>query len=104
MSTVVKTEQGFRIFTKGAAEMILELCTRYVSEQGEVADLTEDIRDELLDQIDEYADQALRNIALAYNDISEQEDWDEAPDSGLVFVGLVGILDPVRESVPDAVR
>lgn len=84
--------------------MVLSLCDRYLTSKCQVKEMTDEIRNELNAQIDNYAEQALRNIAMAYNDISEQKDWNEAPDSGLIFVGLVGILDPVRESVPEAVK
>lgn len=69
--------------------------------------MTSEVREELLHEIDVYAADALRNIAMGYRDFTEDEapkDWTAPPEAELTFIGLVGILDPVRPSVPAAVK
>jgi Ca2+-transporting ATPase len=97
----------FRLYTKGASEIVFSLCSSQLS-----ADLTyvKPIQEEdhafISSKIKAWASEGLRTIAIAYRDYdrplsrSERED----PEHDLVFVGLIGIKDPVRSGVPGAVR
>ena len=67
--------------------------------------MNENVRDEISKLINKYATDALRTISMAYIDLPEESlNLEEAPENDLIFVGIVGIQDPVRPEVPDAVK
>ncbi|KAG0623275.1 hypothetical protein M758_3G161600 [Ceratodon purpureus] len=97
---------------KGAAEIILGLCTKYVNQRGEVQPLSSEKVDELKRVIEGMAAKSLRCIAFAYRPIegsnvptSEEEssEWHQ-PDDDLILMGIVGIKDPCRNGVREAVE
>ena len=104
MSTVHKTAQGYIQYTKGAPDVVLRQCTTYL-EEGKVHPMTEAKRSELLARNKGMADRALRVLAAA------QRLWPEQPASHepefleqeLCFVGLTGMIDPVRSEVQAAI-
>ncbi len=105
MSTVHQAKDGIVQFTKGAPDEILKCCTHIWKDGKEVA-LTDELRSEVLADNKAMADQALRVLGAAYRK------WDAAPDSyedknleqQLVFVGLTGMIDPVRPEVKAAIE
>lgn len=106
MSVVVRTRSGKVVqHTKGAPDEVLARCTKIMTSDG-IIDLTDEARSEILAQNKSMADQALRVMASA------RRDWGtEAPQSydpanlehDMVFVGLSGMIDPVRPEVKGAV-
>jgi Ca2+-transporting ATPase len=116
MGAVVKIRGGgYRLLLKGASEILLDYCDHKVNTatlQPEC--LSDEDKTALTATIDRYAGKSLRTIGLVYNDYSE---WPpthaELSDGhvelksllqGLTFLGVVGIQDPVRPGVPEAVR
>ncbi|XP_054910605.1 plasma membrane calcium-transporting ATPase 1a isoform X5 [Poeciliopsis prolifica] len=111
MSTVLKMPDGsFRMFSKGASEILLKKCYKIVTAGGEAKVFRPRDRDDMVKKVIEpMASEGLRTICLAYRDfpISEgQPDWDNENDilSGLTCICVVGIEDPVRPEVPDAIK
>lgn len=108
MSTLVKTATGYRTYCKGASEIVFSYCSQYLTPDGKVEQLDAHKRNEVDEAINEFATQALRTICLAYVDISEDEyakhNWEEPLEKNLVFVGIVGIMDPLRPEVPKAIE
>lgn len=105
MSTIHKTADGILQFTKGAPDEILKHCTR-IFKNGEVSPLTDADRDAVLKKNKEFADRALRVLACGYKQLSCVPE-DQSPDNienGLVFCGLVGMIDPVRPEVKAAIE
>ncbi len=99
MSATHATEGGTLFMTvKGAPDVIISRCSQVHSE-GLVRGLREDERENLGNQARHYAAQGLRVLALAYRVVEQSED--EA--NGMVFVGLVAMVDPPRHEVPAAV-
>lgn len=95
-----------RLYCKGASEIVLDKCTTILNTDGEVVPLEENLKDKLKSKIDEFADQALRTLCLAYKDFDfdEQEEWDkQAPEEKMTCIAIMGIADPLRKEVPDAV-
>ncbi|XP_031714705.1 plasma membrane calcium-transporting ATPase 1 isoform X4 [Anarrhichthys ocellatus] len=111
MSTVLKMADGsYRMFSKGASEILLKKCYKILTANGEAKVFRPRDRDDMVKKVIEpMASEGLRTICLAYRDfpVSEGEpDWDNENDilSGLTCLSVVGIEDPVRPEVPDAIR
>ena len=102
MSTVHPDGDSYIQYTKGAPDEVLKKCTHYLTENG-VVELTESLSAEVLAQNKAMADSALRVLAGAYRRYNTiPETFDDA-EQDLVFVGLVGMIDPIRPEVLDAV-
>ena len=105
MSTVHKDESGALVqFTKGAPDELLKRCTKALV-GGEVVDLTDAIRSDILAANKAMADKALRVLAAAKKDLSALPSaYDsETVECDLCFIGLVGMIDPVRPEVKPAI-
>ncbi|KAM9855088.1 plasma membrane calcium-transporting ATPase 1-like isoform 3-T3 [Aulostomus maculatus] len=110
MSTVLKNHDGsYRMFSKGASEILLRKCCKILTENGEAKAFKPRDRDELVRKVIEpMASEGLRTICLAYKDfpIAEEPDWENEGHilTGLTCIAVVGIEDPVRPEVPDAIK
>ncbi|RKP05214.1 hypothetical protein THASP1DRAFT_20077, partial [Thamnocephalis sphaerospora] len=100
-----------RAHVKGASEIILGRCTRILTTDGTTLaseEITEEVRQQLLHNIEQFASQSLRTIGIAYRDFPEYSKDspldDEHLSSELTLICIVGIEDPLREGVVDAVR
>lgn len=111
MATIVNhpSGQGYRLFVKGASEVVLGQCTQiFDPATGNVRDITKDDVEVLRAQIDRYAEQSLRTIGIVYRDVDESV-WNPNKDDqnallkDFTFFGVVGIMDPLRPGVPKAV-
>ncbi|KAJ2008896.1 plasma membrane calcium [Coemansia thaxteri] len=109
MATIVEADGGaFRLHAKGASEIVLRACTRVVGRDGREGPMDAAARSEQQRVISAYAGRALRTFALAYramggDDVAACSDED-APLSDLVWLGVVGIQDPLRPGVHQAVE
>ncbi|SER06027.1 Ca2+-transporting ATPase [Granulicatella balaenopterae] len=106
MSTVHKLEDGrFFVATKGAPDMLLDLVTK-IELNGEVIDITDTHKEEILALNKEMATHALRVLAMAYKTIDEEPANMDADtvENNLVFAGLVGMIDPERQEARDAIK
>ncbi len=104
MSTVHNVENKIIQYTKGAPDELLKCCTHILKAEG-VVQLTDDIRSEILTKNKEFADKALRVLAGAYKEYDVNPATNEPKDleNNLIFAGLVGMIDPVREEVKPAI-
>lgn len=91
-------------FTKGAPDIVLSNCNRIIQE-GNIVELTEDMRNRILEQNSNFAKQALRVLAYAYDlhDSLPQQRTSEQIENDMIFVGLTGMIDPARPEVKDAI-
>ena len=107
MAVAVRLPTGsVRVFWKGASEIVLAACTTMLTDDGTTAVLSAPLRESLVEGIDMYARGALRTLVLAYTDLpSEPRSWEgyTLPFEQLTIVALVGIKDPCRPGVPEAV-
>ena len=104
MSTLHRTEAGFIQYTKGAPDEVLRRCVSY-TENGRILPLTDEKRDEILVQNKTMADKAFRVLAAAmkrYDSLPEGQE-SENLEHDLCFIGLTGMIDPVRPEVKAAV-
>ena len=104
MSTIHAQEAGFIQYTKGGPDVVLERCTAYY-ENGQVLPMTEEKRQEIMSTNKAMADKALRVLAAAMRiwDQRPAENTPEYLEQELVFVGLCGMIDPVRPEVKAAI-
>lgn len=104
MTTVHSAGEKYVQFTKGAPDEIVNRCT-FVLESGKVVPMTDEKRTEILAKNKEMADKALRVLALAKKDLASLPEKYESDlvETDLCFVGLVGMIDPVRPEVKDAI-
>ncbi|XP_058266318.1 plasma membrane calcium-transporting ATPase 3b isoform X1 [Hemibagrus wyckioides] len=110
MSTVVQLPDGnFRLYSKGASEILLKKCSSIIGAGGEVRTFRPRDRDEMVKKVIEpMACEGLRTICIAYRDLpgEPEPEWDNEADivTDLTCIAVVGIEDPVRPEVPEAIR
>ena len=100
MSTLHQEQNGFYQYTKGGLDCLLPKCNKILLENG-IEDLTEEKVQEIYKINNEYSSKALRVLACAYKKTSSKDDISE---DDLIFVGLVGMIDPIRPEVKKAVE
>ncbi|KAB3531063.1 calcium-translocating P-type ATPase, SERCA-type [Alkaliphilus serpentinus] len=105
MSTIHETDEGLQVFTKGAPDILLERCNRILINL-EVKPLTDEIKEKIKASNIGMANEALRVLAFAFREIQEapENPTSDNIEKDLVFVGLVGMIDPPREEVKEAVK
>ncbi|KAI4823302.1 hypothetical protein KUCAC02_011895, partial [Chaenocephalus aceratus] len=110
MCTVIKLPDGsFRIYSKGASEILLKKCSFILDTNGEARTFRPRDRDEMVKQVIEpMACEGLRTICIAYRDLpgNPEPDWENEAEivTELTCITVVGIEDPVRPEVPEAIR
>ncbi len=101
MSTFHDINGELVMYTKGAPDELLKRCT-HVEIAGEVQELSKGKRDEILAKNKEFAESALRVIGVAYRLVKKVDTSLEA-ENNLIFVGLLGMIDPPREEAKEAI-
>ncbi len=86
-------------FTKGAVDNLLSLSTK-ISINGEIKDLTSDMKREILKSVESMADNALRTLGFSYKEVSDKKSNYE---EDMIFLGMVGMIDPPRNEVKDSI-
>ncbi|MGF7059590.1 calcium-translocating P-type ATPase, PMCA-type [Brassicibacter mesophilus] len=105
MTTINEIENGYKIFTKGALDTLLDRCDRILIHEG-ISHLSDEIKENIKSINEQMSADALRVIALAYNDISvvPEKLESEKVENNLIFVGMSGMIDPPREEAKLAVQ
>lgn len=105
MSTLHAEDGKTYQYTKGACEMILDRCTGFLRD-GSVQPMTEEYRHMVKARNKEFADRALRVLAAAYRVWDTEPDSEEAEylERDMVFIGMLGMIDPCRPEVYAAVQ
>ena len=104
MSTVHNSARGVIQFTKGAPDEILKKCTR-IDVNGEIHEMTDALRAKIMEENTRMGNKALRVFAVAYKnyDVAPQSFDSESLEFDMTFIGLTGMIDPVRPEVKDAI-
>ncbi|KAL3765892.1 hypothetical protein ACHAWO_007579 [Cyclotella atomus] len=118
---VPKQGGGYRIYCKGATEVLVARCTHELihNDSGDASvEMNEESRQDIAKVAETYAKRGMRTLGLAYNDLPDGVDFDAKSETllnsdgtealsietGLTFVALVGIEDPLRKEVPEAIE
>ncbi len=106
MSTFHKSSNGAILqYTKGAPDVIIDRCSKYFDGKN-ICDLTDQIKGQILSKNREMTDKALRVLAASFKTL-DKEPKNLSPhqnESDLVFVGLCGMIDPIRQEALEAIR
>eukprot|EP00298_Acanthocystis_sp_HF-20_P016872 c21613_g1_i2.p1 GENE.c21613_g1_i2~~c21613_g1_i2.p1 ORF type:complete len:1012 (-),score=428.22 c21613_g1_i2:233-3268(-) len=108
MSSVIALPNNkYRVFVKGASEIVVANCTSIMGLDGTVSPLSDAERREIISTaIEPFSVDSLRTLCLAYRDTNNSKDFEEAEsaESNLTFLAIVGIEDPLRPEVSAAIK
>lgn len=109
MSVICRLRKSgkYYIFSKGAPEILVNYCTKFLDKNNEVTAINERFKTELEETISKFASQSLRTLLLCYQELPNKEIANtsdpEKLEKDLIILGLAGIKDPLKDSVPEAV-
>lgn len=113
MTTVIREGNDFILLSKGAPEVILGRCA-YIQKENSIAELTDDLRCEILDEIGKLQVKSMRALGFAYKKLEESsleaaaellnDNNTKEFDDKLIFTGFAGIRDPLRDDVRESVE
>ncbi|EJP6472947.1 magnesium-translocating P-type ATPase [Clostridium botulinum] len=105
MSVVLKNNEGKRqLITKGAVEEMLSICT-LAEYKGNVVELNEDIKNEVIDMVTKLNSEGMRVIAVAQkNNIPDENNFNIKDEGNMVLMGYIGFLDPPKDSAKEAIK
>ncbi len=114
MSTIIELDDGKQyVFMKGASEHMLKVCNKFHSlADNQVISMDADYKKKIEEGINSFAIQALRTIGLCYKEVQGQYDFEDTDAHGIwkhetgdfTMIGIAGIKDIIRDSVPKSVR
>ncbi|KZV47281.1 calcium-transporting ATPase 11, plasma membrane-type [Dorcoceras hygrometricum] len=94
---------GCQAFLKGASEIVLEKCDQIVGKKGESVPLSQEQKKDITSVINGFASEALRTLCIAFKDVEESYD-ESILDDNYTLLAVIGIKDPVRPGVKEAVK
>ena len=105
MTTIHQIPNGYIQYTKGAIDELLKNCTKYLN-NGIVEEFTPAIKEQVLAKNKDYANRALRVLACAYKilDVLPIDPSPETCEKDLIYIGFVGMIDPILPEVKDAIN
>ena len=105
MTTVHDADGKYIVYTKGGVDELLAKCTKYII-NGEIKEDLEIFKEEIKKVNDQMASSALRVLAMAYKELDHEPTNEEMKnmEKDLIYVGMVGMIDPPRLEVKDAVQ
>ncbi len=102
LSTIHQTPKGVMLYCKGALETVLPLCNQ-IQNKGEILEISVKEKQKIIQAQESMADKGLRVLAFAWSEIQEGCSI-ESQENALIFCGLVGLEDPPRPEVADAMK
>lgn len=104
MTTIHEKDNETYVFTKGAPELVLNLCNS-IEKDGIISKITHEDKEKISSKINEMTSSALRVLSLSYRVLDSNENIDNSEDieKDLIFVGLVGMMDPPRDEAKEAI-
>lgn len=102
MSTMNKHNKNYIVYTKGATDNLLKISNK-ININGTVQDFTEDLKAKIMNASNAMSDDALRVLGAAYKELDHDNISLDNIEKDLVFIGLVGMIDPPRLEVKDSI-
>lgn len=102
MTTVNAYDNEYFVFTKGAIDNILKIANKVLL-NGDLVDLTDELKEKIMTASNSMSDNALRVLGAAYKKIESTDIAIDTLESELIFIGLVGMIDPPRLEVKDSI-
>jgi len=102
MSTINKQDKNYIVYTKGATDNLLKIATK-ININGNIQDLTEDLKAKIIKASNTMSDAALRVLGAAYKELTSPDIPIDSIEKDLIFIGLVGMIDPPRLEVKDSI-
>ena len=103
MTTVHRNLEGYISITKGAPDILIDKCSK-ILENGKIEQMTEDKRNLIKKENEKMANEALRVIAVSYRKMDYFQKLTFDLEENMIFVGLIGMIDPPRKGVKEAVE
>ncbi len=105
MSTIHEIDGKYFQYTKGALDVMLDLCTSYLDVDG-IKKMDENKKKEIMKTNKLFASKALRVLCVAYKEYDKVPDFEDPSEieNDLTFIGVVGMIDPCRPEVYDAIK
>ncbi|MBD3256551.1 MAG: HAD-IC family P-type ATPase, partial [Candidatus Lokiarchaeota archaeon] len=107
MTKAFRKNSSIHSFTKGASEIVIPLCSKILTEDGEI-EFSEDLKNKVMNKVDYYANMGYRILSICYKRMDDlpfdQDNAREICESDMVYIGFVTILDPPREGVKQSVE
>ncbi|MGD9964012.1 MAG: calcium-translocating P-type ATPase, PMCA-type [Candidatus Izemoplasmatales bacterium] len=100
MTSINEVDGKNLVLTKGATDQLIKICNR-ISIDGEIRNITDKDKENILNQNEIYSKQAYRVLGFAYRETDQPKSMDLEKD--LIFVGMVAMIDPPREEAKDAI-
>ena len=110
MTTIYQDNKTTYVCTKGAPEYLMHHCTQFIDSEGKISKITSEFEKKLKDNMSKFASESLRTLLLCYKEIAElkevanedvkREDFEDE----LVIIAMVGIKDPLRDGIAEAVE
>lgn len=102
MSTINKFDKRYIVYTKGATDNLLKIATK-ININGTIQNLTEDLKTKIMSVSNTMSDDALRVLGSAYKELDNHDIPIDDIEKDLIFIGLVGMIDPPRLEVKDSI-
>ncbi len=105
MSVIFKNKLNNKTeaYAKGAPDLLLNVCDRIIK-NGKVKRLSKNDKEKIIKMNNSFAEKALRVLGLAYREVPNLKEYNFSnAEKGLIFIGLVGMIDPPREGVKEAI-
>ncbi len=104
MTTVNEINNKEYVLIKGAPEIVLDKCG-FIDNEGKISDLSDQTKEKINNKIDEFTNNALRVLILAYKEIEDYTKYsNDELENNLIFTGIIGMIDPPRKEVADAIQ
>lgn len=104
MTSIIEYDKVNMLLSKGAPEVLLELC-KYINIGNKKVELTQKIKSDILDEIKKLQVKSMRTLGFAYKELNKDDSMNiDENESEMVFNGFVGIRDPLRDDVIESVK
>ncbi|MBC2579482.1 calcium-transporting P-type ATPase, PMR1-type [Clostridium sp. DJ247] len=102
MTTVNKYDNGYCVFTKGATDNLIKLCNKvYIN--GDIVPINDELRTNIINASNSMSNDALRVLGAAFKSVTTPHIEIDSLEKDLIFLGLMGMIDPPRDSVKDSI-